>query len=504
MNPFRHAQSFLFARPILLLMGSIAVWGSPPFALDGQVQIHDPSTIVQCNGKYYTYGTGGSCLVSDDGWTWRRGVSPKSASGGGRGAAPDIIHLGDRYYLYYATSGGQPKAAINMIWSKTLDPNSPDYKWEDGGIVASSDGVEFCNAIDPGVLLDPTDGKLWLVYGSYFGYIRLVQLDPKTGRRIDPNDKPVDIAINCEASDMIYHDGWYYLLATHGSCCRGADSGYNIRVGRARKVTGPFLDHMGIDMLQGGGKLFVGSGGRVIGPGHFGLLDLGDGVQKFSCHYEADLDRGGASALDIRPLLWKDGWPVAGENMKEGTYEIESARTGTALELAVEGMPVGGRRSRPPRPPAPGGGEGGGMFSGQGGVIPPQDVAQVSTNWPAGNIDIRMSNYMCQAQQKWTVTPVANAGGYPGSPYCRITVAGTSRTLAVGEDSELVALPAFTGGPEQLWRLDQLTDGTWRIMPKSTPNSKETLALSAIGSSFATLAKFDPASDKQRWLFKTP
>ena len=82
---------------------------------------------------------------------------------------------------------------------------------------------------------------------------------------------------------MIYHDGWYYLLATHGSCCRGADSGYNIRVGRAKKVTGPFLDHMGIDMIQGGGKLFVGSGGRVIGPGHFGLLDLGDGVQKFSC-----------------------------------------------------------------------------------------------------------------------------------------------------------------------------------------------------------------------------
>ena len=142
---------------------------------------------------------------------------------------------------------------------------------------------------------------------------------------------------------MIYHDGWYYLLATHGSCCRGADSGYNIRVGRSRKVTGPFLDHMGLDMIQGGGKLFVGSGGRVIGPGHFGLLDLGDGVQKFSCHYEADLDRGGASVLDIRPLLWKDGWPVAGENFKEGTYEIESVRTGTALELAVEGVPVGGR-----------------------------------------------------------------------------------------------------------------------------------------------------------------
>jgi arabinan endo-1,5-alpha-L-arabinosidase len=127
---------------------------------------------------------------------------------------------------------------------------------------------------------------------------------------------------------------------------------------------------MGIDMIKGGGKLVVGSSGRVVGPGHFGLLDLGDGVQKFSCHYEADLDRGGASVLDIRPLQWKDGWPVAGENVREGTYEIESVRTGTALELAVQGVPVGGGRGgttggRGGMPGGPGGAQaarGGGAF----------------------------------------------------------------------------------------------------------------------------------------------
>jgi arabinan endo-1,5-alpha-L-arabinosidase len=484
-------------------MGSVVFWTSSALALDGQVQIHDPSTIIRCDGKFYTYGTGGTCLVSEDGWTWHRGVTPAR-----RGMAPDVIRLGDRYVLYIAANiGAQPKAAINMISNKTLDPNSPGYKWEEGGVVAGSDGVEFCNAIDPGVFRDPTNGKLWLVYGSYFGYIRLVQLDPKTGKRVDPNDRPLNIAINCEASDMIYHEGWYYLLATHGSCCRGADSGYNIRVGRSRKVTGPFLDHMGVDMLQGGGKLLVGSGGRVIGPGHFGLLDLGDGVQKFSCHYEADLDRGGASVLDIRPLLWREDWPMAGDDFKEGTHEIESIRTGTALELAVEGVPVGGRRTRGARGAGPGGdgmGAGGGMLGGTGGVIPPQDVAQVATNWPSGNIDIRMANYQCQAQQKWTLAPAVDAGGYPGSPYFRITIAGTDRPLAVGEDGELVALPAFTGGYEQLWRLDQLSDGTWRIIPKFASDAGLSLALSAVGSSFATLAKFDPSSDKQRWLFKTP
>ena len=156
-----------------LLAAALLPLGARVFALDGQTQIHDPSTIVQCDGKYYTYGTGGSSLVSDDGWTWRRGVTPSRS-----GMAPDIIQLGNRYCLYVARNiGAQPRADINLIWSKSLDKNSPDYKWEEAGVVASSDGVEDCNAIDPGLFLDPNDGRLWLVYGSYFGYIRLVELD---------------------------------------------------------------------------------------------------------------------------------------------------------------------------------------------------------------------------------------------------------------------------------------------------------------------------------------
>jgi arabinan endo-1,5-alpha-L-arabinosidase len=144
------------------------------------------------------------------------------------------------------------------------------------------------------------------------------------------------------------------------------------------------------------------------------------------------------------------------------------------------------------------------MFAGTGVPIPPQDVAEVSKTWPTGNVDTRMANYLCQAQQKWAIAAVPNAGGYPGSPYFKITIAGTDRALAATPNAELVVLPAFTGAPEQLWRFDQLADGSWRIMPKSIPNSKDALALSAVGSSFATLAKFDPKSEKQRWLVKLP
>jgi arabinan endo-1,5-alpha-L-arabinosidase len=492
-------KNYLVTAATLLLV-------APLFGLDGQPGIHDPSTIVLHDGKYYVYGTGAGLpiSISDDGWTWRRagtlmqglpGGRPGEAviaRGGNNTWAPDVMRVGDKYFVYYSAPGTQPKSAIGLLVGKTLDPNSADYKWEDGGPVVWSDGVEDSNAIDPGVFRDPTNGSLWLTYGSYFGYIRLVEIDPKTGKRLHPETKPVNIAINSEASIMIYRDSWYYLLVTHGSCCAGANSSYNIRMGRSRKVIGPFVDNMGIDMMQGGGKLFLGSGGRYVGPGHFGLLDLGDGVQKFSIHFEADLDRGGISVLDIRPLLWRDGWPVAGENFKEGVYQIESARTGTAVELAVQGVPVGGARGR------------GGRGDTGGAPIPAQDAAQVAANWPAGPIDARMSPYMLQAQQKWSIAPAANAGGYPGSPYFKITIAGTDRTLTATEDGEVIVLPSFTGKAEQLWRIDQLADGTYRVMPKTVPNANKPLALSAIGSSKPTLARFNPAGDRQRWLLKSP
>jgi arabinan endo-1,5-alpha-L-arabinosidase len=115
-----------------------------------------------------------------------------------------------------------------------------------------------------------------------------------------------------------------------------------------------------------------------------------------------------------------------------------------------------------------------------------------------------MAPYLLQAQQKWAITPVDNGGGYPGSPFFKITIAGTDRALAATADAELTVLPAFTGGPEQLWRIDQLADGSYRLMPKRVPNATAPLALSAIGSSMPTLEKFKPGTDRQRWLLRTP
>ena len=300
---------------ILTSLVLVTLCGIGLSAQTGSPFIHDPSTIVECDGKYYTFGTGGGGLISEDGWVWNGGaVRP------GRGAAPDAMKIGDRYLVAYSSTGGGSAnghvGTVLTMWNKTLDPASPDFKFTEPVVVAESNGHEDCDAIDAGLMMGP-DGRLWLTYGTYFGYIRIVELDPETGLRMEGNE-PVDIAISCEASVPVYHDGWYYLLATHGTCCDGANSTYNIIVGRSKNPTGPYYDNVGRDMLQGGGKLVLASEKRRMGAGHFGRFIVEEGVEKMSFHFEADLDLSGRSTLAIRPLLWRNGWPVAGEILEDG------------------------------------------------------------------------------------------------------------------------------------------------------------------------------------------
>jgi len=404
-----------------------------------------------------------------------------------------VIRIGDRFYVAYAVGGGGMNGGhaslVKVMWTRTLDPKSPAFGYHDVGVVASSDGVEGADAIDPAFLL--ADGRLWLSYGTYFGAIRMVELDPKTGGRLAGN-QPVDVAIDMEATALLARDGWYYLLGTHGTCCDGPNSSYNIRVGRSRSATGPFVDQVGVPLLKGGGKLVVAGRGRHYGPGHFGLLDLGDGVEKMSMHYEADMDRSGRSVLAIEPLLWRDGWPVAGENLVAGTYEVQSERGG-ALQLAVDDTRIAfdaraSFRAKPDTPVGP---------------IANQTLAQDMVSWPKGPTAVDLGDYMIRPHQQWTIAPVPGGGGAFGAPYYSIRIAGTTRALAVAGD-DVGTVPAFTGAPEQLWRIDQLTDGTYRIAPKGAGGARPARALVAIGRSTAALVRFDPASPTGRWSFQRP
>jgi arabinan endo-1,5-alpha-L-arabinosidase len=308
--------------------GNAAPANFEPVALFGQTFIHDPSTIIQDGGRYYVFGTGPGIRTksSPDLIHWTNGLPvfirppswTKNYIYGFRGVfwAPDIIRANGKFLLYYAASSwGSQVSGIGVAISPTLDQAAANYYWHDGGAVISSTNDSAYNTIDPSVMLD-ADGKLWLAFGSYWEGIFLTELNPQTGLRIAANSPVYHLAWNhsIEAPCLTRHDKFYYLFVNWGQCCRGTNSTYEVRVGRAKKVTGPYLDRNGEDLTDGGGSIFLQSSGRFIGPGHIGIVNDSNtnGVTQFSYHYYDAATRG-RSRLALGKITWPDDWPVATE-----------------------------------------------------------------------------------------------------------------------------------------------------------------------------------------------
>jgi arabinan endo-1,5-alpha-L-arabinosidase len=293
--------------------------------------VHDPSTLIKCKDEFwvFTTGRGVPSLHSKDLVNWERGPAIFSnappwvaqavpANRGGNFWAPDVTYLDGRYLIYYsASSFGKCVSGIGLVTSPTLDPNDPAYGWTDQGLIVASAATDDFNAIDPAIFHDTNNGTLWLTFGSFWSGIKMIQLDPQTGKRIAPDSELYSLAHydSIEASYLYQHNGYYYLFVNWGMCCRGASSTYSIHVGRSKKVTGPYLDRDGKDMLYGGGTLFLDSTKPYIGPGHSGII-VDNGTNWFSCHYEAGTaaatpgQRRGGSPLAVMPLRWTaDNWP---------------------------------------------------------------------------------------------------------------------------------------------------------------------------------------------------
>jgi arabinan endo-1,5-alpha-L-arabinosidase len=288
-----------------------------------EVRVHDPSAPIKCTDDYWIFYTGRGIpsYHSKDLIKWEHGpaVFTNAPAWVARTVprnhwmyywAPDIIHLGDRYLLYYAVSSfGRNDSAIGLATTPTLDPADPKYKWSDQGIVVQSVARDNFNAIDPAAALD-AQGHLWLAFGSFWSGIKMIQLDPQTGKRIATNSPVYSLAFNdsIEASYLCRHDDYYYLFVNWGLCCRGTNSTYEIRVGRSRQITGPYLDKDGVDLVTGGGTPFLSASGPFIGPGQSGIYSE-NRADWFSCHFYNG-KRDGLSMLAILPLGWNtNGWP---------------------------------------------------------------------------------------------------------------------------------------------------------------------------------------------------
>lgn len=222
--------------------------------------------------------------------------------------SPDIVKIGDVYYLYYSLSkqAGANESAIFVAKTNDLAKSISEKKWADGGMVICSCGrhagtekvtdaegnrsdqavtaqYDAANAVHPSVYYD--GASLYMVYGGYQGGdtinggIYLLELDPATGLikagssvntagetigTIHGSDEKTAGTLLARpgtapaltqggssiisAADITYNKdtGYYYLFTTYGV----DDTNYNIRVARSESISGPYTDFKGNSMTD--------------------------------------------------------------------------------------------------------------------------------------------------------------------------------------------------------------------------------------------------------------
>lgn len=321
----------------LLPSASVPAPSSTPADVGPVAGVTDPSAITQGDTTYvFSSGPGIAIRASDDLTHWREvgqvfDAIPAWAQAKVPGAtsiwAPDVSFAGGEYRVYYAVSTfGSRRSVIGLAVNTTLDPAAAGYHWVDRGeVVESRPGRDNFNAIDPNIATDAL-GNVWLTFGSLWGGIKQLRIDPATGLPLTNTaayaapsraPKPLSLAARprsqpIEAPFIVSRNGLNYLFVSFDVCCRGVDSTYKIMVGRSASVNGPFVDRSGRPMTRGGGTPVLVGSGRWRGPGSNGVVTA-DGRDWLVLH-AYDALNGGVPTLQFRPLVWTpDGWPVAGD-----------------------------------------------------------------------------------------------------------------------------------------------------------------------------------------------
>lgn len=308
---------------IRLLAVTLTVLASS-FVEAAQVEVHDP-VMTKEGDTFYVFSTGPGITYYQstdlENWTLTGRVFPDQPSWAQRIApgfnghlwAPDIYHKNGKFYLYYSVSAfGKNTSAIGVTVNTTLDPNSPDYRWVDYGIVVQSvPNRDHWNAIDPAIIEDD-DGDTWMSFGSFWQGLKLVKLDDSLVRLAEPqqwhaiaNRSGVGAV---EAPYIFKKNDYYYLFVSFDFCCKGLDSTYNVRVGRSKSVTGPYMDKDGKSLMQGGGSLVLKGNKDWVALGHNSAYTF-DGKDYFVVHAYESADKG-KQKLRILPMNWLNGWPV--------------------------------------------------------------------------------------------------------------------------------------------------------------------------------------------------
>lgn len=233
----------------------------------------------------------------------------------------------------------------------------------------------FPNAIDPTIYYG-TDGKMYMVYGSWSGGIFTLEIDQKTGKCIRPktgttsDGRLVDSYFGTkliggyhksgEGPFIEYNEdtGYYYLWVTFGGLF--SDGGYNMRVYRSKNPLGPFEDPAGNNGIMNANSNLDRCGLKVMGNykfstndtaymacGHNSVLKDDDG--NWYLFYHARFDDGTEfHQVRVHSLQFNEqGWPVTAPNEYQGDiidkYGYEESDIAGTYEFINHGNDTGSK-----------------------------------------------------------------------------------------------------------------------------------------------------------------
>lgn len=291
----------------------------------------DPSVIKANNGYYYVYTTQnnlpnnvqyipihkskdlvnwvyvGNAFNNNNRPTW----VPNA-----RLWAPDINFINGKYVLYYSMGvwGGTYDSAIGVA---TAD--NPEGPFTDHGKVLdyASQGVN--NSIDQ-FYIEDSDHK-YLVWGSFYGIYAIELTDD--GLAVKKGAEKIQLAGNqMEASCIVQHGDFFYLIGSAGTCCEGKNSTYHLIFGRSKNVLGPYTTQDGKRMLDGAGDILLQGNNVWAGPGHnaeFVQDDEGNDWIIYHAYRKSDDSVGRLLMLDR--IYWNDWGPYIRGNVPSTASE---------------------------------------------------------------------------------------------------------------------------------------------------------------------------------------
>ena len=339
----------------------------PNFGTD--VSVHDPSIFKDDDGTFYTFGSHFAVARSTNliSWTqyardnqshllyggtshqnspWRTVLAEAFTHCGlgtdgnppGSTWAPDVIKLGNRYYMYYSLSTwGVNRSYIGRVEASSI---TGPYSNSVEIIKTPNTGTNVPNAIDPALLRDK-NGRLWMSYGSFFGGMYILELETSGPRIGLPIAGQGNFGTRIwrgagsggpEGPYIFYNPDtdYYYLMVTYGSL----STDYNMCIARSRNPDGPYLDIRGRNVVTTttsiiGNKLagnyrFERASRGYAALGHNSVLvDNG----KYYVIYHTRFQSGASGVTGnhnqyVNQLFFTDsGWPVMAPNR----YARESA-----------------------------------------------------------------------------------------------------------------------------------------------------------------------------------